>query len=41
MVQGHEQLIDGVGSESVTDFRTIEGDANNAGALGPVIGDIG
>jgi hypothetical protein len=41
MVQGRVELVDRVRSEGISHLGSIEGNTNDAGVLGPVIGDIG
>jgi hypothetical protein len=40
VVQGSEELIDGVGPERIADLRPIDGDPHSALPLGPVVGDV-
>jgi hypothetical protein len=41
MVEGGEELIDGVRPKGVSDLGSVEGDPDHTGVLGAVIGDVG
>jgi hypothetical protein len=41
VIQGREELVDGVRPEGVAHLGSVEGDADHTGVLGAVIGDVG
>ena len=41
VLEGDQQLVDGVGPEGVAHLGAVEGDADRAVRLGPVVGDVG
>ncbi len=41
VLEGDEQLVDGLGPEGVAHLGAVEGDAHGAVRLGPVVGDVG